>query len=210
MTSKILLIRPVLWLFRLTCSGFLQGPGPITRQPGGGLLTLDGIFVTKTMIHLIHSDEEEGEDEEPNDDDVHEQSAYGRKSLGWTRKFRKLFPYETARRSVMDLGLRSKEEWDEYVSDGKPQHGPYLPNNPDEMYVEEWESWGEFLGLIRPYNETRSIVRDVLRLRDMVEYEEFVDSNRQRAEGLRIPAKPREFYKNNGWATDEHFFGQDE
>lgn len=131
---------------------------------------------------------------------------YGNKSMAWTNRFRRLFPYETARRAVMDLGLRSKEEWDEYVSDGKPQHGPYLPNHPDEMYAEEWESWEDFLGLIRPYNETRAIVRDVLRIKSMEEYEDFVESHRTRAEGLRIPAMPRKVYKDHGWISDEHFF----
>lgn len=145
--------------------------------------------------------------EEMGDDEC--DKPYGSKSMAWSNRFRRLFPYETARRSVMDLGLRSKEEWDEYVADGKPQHGPYLPNRPDEMYAEEWESWEEFLGLIRPYNETRSIVRHILQLKSIEEYESFVESHRTRAEGLRIPAMPSIVYKDQGWTTDEDFFGGD-
>jgi hypothetical protein len=189
---------------------------------------------TATVLHFAHdhdSDEQEGEcqdsdndsddiiDDDDDDDDDDDESTsttavvrpYGRKSLAWTNKFRTLFPYETARRSVMDLGLRCQDEWDEYVADGKPQHGPYLPNRPDEMYAIEWESWEEFLGLIRPYHETRYMVRQVLRLSNMDEYESFVESNRPRAEGLRIPAQPRQYYQHLGsWQSDEHFFGPDE
>jgi hypothetical protein len=158
--------------------------------------------------------EDDGDDDIDDDDDepsAATKTAYGRKSLAWTNKFRTLFPYETARRSVMDLGLRNKDEWDEYVADGKPYHGPYLPNHPDQMYADEWESWDEFLGIIRPYDETRRIVQQVLRLRNMDEYESFIESNRPRAEGLRIPAQPRLCYQYHGtWRSDAHFFGPEE
>jgi hypothetical protein len=156
------------------------------------------------------NDDGEGDDIDDDNDEA-TNTAYGRKSLAWTNKFRTLFPYETARRSVMDLGLRNKDEWDEYVADGKPYHGPYLPNYPDQMYAAEWESWDEFLGIIRSYDETRQIVQQVLRLRNMDEYNSFVESDRPRAEGLRIPAQPRLCYQYHGtWRSDAHFFGPEE
>jgi hypothetical protein len=189
------------------------------------LLPANELFLAKkttaTVLHFAHADHDKSDDEEEcqdadkDSDDIDDEPttavAYGRKSLAWTNKFRTLFPYDTARRSVMDLGLRCKEEWDEYVADGKPQHGPYLPNRPEEMYAVEWESWEEFLGLIRPYHETQYMVRQVLRLPNMDEYVAFVESNRPRAEGLRIPAQPRQYYQNLGsWQSDDHFFGPDE
>jgi hypothetical protein len=58
----------------------------------------------------------------------------------------------------MSLGLCSKEEWDECLAEGNVHHGPYLPNNPDEMYQTEWISWDDFLGVIHPYEETRQII----------------------------------------------------
>lgn len=147
------------------------------------------------------------DDEDDDEDEV--QQPYGNRSLGWTKRYRHFISYEKARRSVMDLGLRSKEDWDEYVADGKPFHGPYLPNHPDQMFEHEWISWDEFLGLTRPHDETRDIVQSVLKLKDMDEYVEFVAADTKRARGLRIPAKPEIVYKNKGWISMEHFFGDE-
>jgi len=148
------------------------------------------------------------EHDEENDDDDEVQEAYRNRSLGLTKKYRSVISYEDARRSVMDLGLRSKEDWDEYVSDGKRYHGPYLPNHPDQMYALEWDSWEEFLGITRPHDETREIVQNVLKLKDMYEYVTFVAADSKRARGLRIPAKPEIVYKKRGWISMEHFFGK--
>lgn len=76
------------------------------------------------------------------------------------------------------------------------------------MYHEEWVSWDEFLGITRQYNETRDIVQNVLKLKDMTEYKAFVNTDTKRARGLRIPAKPEIVYKNKGWTSMEHFFGE--
>jgi hypothetical protein len=106
----------------------------------------------------------------------------------------------------MELGLRSKAEWDEYVEDGKVFHRSYLPNHPDEMYADEWVSWEEFLGLMRSYNDTRNIVQNVLHLLTLKEYNQFIAINPKRAEGLRIPAKPWIVYREQ-WIGEEDFFG---
>ena len=106
----------------------------------------------------------------------------------------------------MSLGLRSKEEWDEYIEEGSGEHGAYLLNRPDEMYREDWISWEEFLGAPRPYEDVRNLVRNVLKLRSMEEYREFVTSDTTRASGLRIPARPEIVYKDKGWIDDENFF----
>jgi hypothetical protein len=90
----------------------------------------------------------------------------------------------------MRLGLHFKAEWDEYQEDGEAafEHGPYLPSRPDLMYPDEWVSWEDFLGIMRPYNEARDLVR-TLGIHSLEEYEEFVRADTRRAEGLRIPAK---------------------
>lgn len=134
-------------------------------------------------------------------------TSYGSRSLYWAQKFRKLFPYETARTSVMELGLRSKAEWDEYVENGKEFHGPYLPNHPDQMYVDDWVSWDEFLGLRRSYNETKGLAR-MLGLSSLCEYQEFVRADSKRAEGLRIPLKPEIVYSDD-WVSEDHFFSME-
>ena len=142
-----------------------------------------------------------------NDDDEEIEKPYGNRSLAWTQKYRKLLPYEYARATAMNLGLRSKDEWDEYLADGKVYHGPYLPSRPDEMYVEDWVSWDEFLGIMRAYDDTKRVVQNVLQLKNMAEYKKFVEADPKRAEGLRIPAVPMLVYKDSGWTTYEDFFG---
>jgi hypothetical protein len=145
-------------------------------------------------------DDEDFDDESP--------KAYGKRSLSWTQRYRKLLPYEYARRTAMNLGLRSKDDWEEYLQDGKVYHGPYLPSRPDEMYAEDWVSWDEFLGIMRGYDDTRRIVQQVLQLRTMREYEAFVLTDAKRAEGLRIPARPDIVYKDRGWISENHFFNR--
>ena len=141
-----------------------------------------------------------------NEEEEEEEIAYGNRSLSWTQRYRNLFPYESARKSVIELGLRSKFEWDEYIENGKEFHGPYLPNHPDEMYRDDWESWDEWLGIMRDYDDCRRMVR-FLQLEGFQDYKEFVRTNRNRAEGLRIPAQPDLYYKDKGWVSFEHFFG---
>jgi hypothetical protein len=141
------------------------------------------------------------------DDEEGAIAAYGSRSLHWTNKYRKLFPYDRSRQIAVNLGLRSKEEWEEYMQDGGDNHGPYLPSRPEEMYLDEWVSWEEFLGVMRPCDETRDIVQSVLQLNSMSEYRAFVLADSQRAAGLRIPARPDLLYRDKGWQDDEHFFG---
>ena len=134
-------------------------------------------------------------------------SPYRRRSLAWTNRYRTLIPYEAARARAFSLGLRSKTEWDEYQEEGKSyEHGPYLPTRPDLMYPDDWVSWDDFLGIMRPYEEARDLVR-TLGIQNFEEYEHFVSADRKRAEGLRIPAKPHIVYKEKGWISFEAFFG---
>ena len=158
----------------------------------------------RTLVPLFSS-ENDGDEEE---DEIC-QKAYGNRSLAWTNRYRKLLPYEASRRRAMDLGLSSKEEWDDYretygTSGG---FGPYLISRPDEMYVDDWISWDEFLGVMRSYSDAQQIVRNVLQFRRKQEYVSFVKEDPQRAAGLRIPAKPDIVYKHNGWQGWDVFLG---
>ncbi|KAL7461714.1 hypothetical protein ACHAXS_002128, partial [Conticribra weissflogii] len=145
------------------------------------------------------------------DEDEEEETAYRNRSLAWTKRCRTLLPYDQARRSVIRLGLRSKEEWDEYVSNGKPSHGAYLPSQPDKMYASDWTSWEDFLGIMRTYDDARDMVQNVLRLRSREEYDMFVKMDPARAEGLRLPWRPEIVYgEGKGWRGDEYFFGDGE
>lgn len=145
-----------------------------------------------------------------NDDtakDEDDPQPYRNRSLTWSNRFRKLIPYETARKQVIAMGFFSKEDWDEYVADGKKYHGPYLASHPDEMYADDWVSWEEFLGLRRNYDDCRHVVQNVLKLQTLEEYTAFVKTDAKRAEYLRIPLKPQIVYKKKGWISCDHFFG---
>jgi hypothetical protein len=85
------------------------------------------------------------------------------------------------------------------------QLGQYVPSYPDEMYEPEWDSWEEWLGLMRSYEETQSLARNVLHLKSLDDYILFVRSNPKRAEGLRIPVRPDLFYKME-WTGEAAFF----
>ena len=154
---------------------------------------------SNTNDSLSHNDDDDEDDSE----DSLEEKPYGNRSLAWTRRYRKLIPYSVARQQAIALGYRSKADWDEKIS-----HGKYLINRPDEMYADEWDSWEEFLGLMRTYEETKHLVQYVLRLRDMEDYQNFIQSDVKRAEGLRIPAKPEVVYRDKGWVSMEDFFGE--
>ena len=153
--------------------------------------------------------EQPSHDNEGEDDDDDEVTAYKNRSVAWTRRYRKLIPYEKARARAMSLGLRSPDEWDDFLQDGKSyQHGPYLPSRPDLMYADDWVSWDEFLGIMRPYEDARSVVQ-MIGLRNETQYRKFVMDDPKRAEGLRIPAKPEIVYRNKGWISHSHFLGKE-
>jgi hypothetical protein len=100
-------------------------------------------------VFTAHLSAGSSDNEDSDNDDEFDQTANGNRSLAWTNKYRKLLPYEYARAEAMNLGLRCREEWDEYLADGEFCHGPYLPSRPDEMYKEDWVSWEDFLGIAR-------------------------------------------------------------
>jgi hypothetical protein len=149
----------------------------------------------------------DGDDSDDYDEEDEGKTAYGNRSLFWTNNYRKLLPYEHARHTAMQLGLRSKEEWDDSLADGEFHHGPYLPSRPDEMYADDWVSWEEFLGICRTYEESRELVITVLKFSSMEDYTAFIEADSRRAAGLRIPYKPEIIYRDTGWISEQHFLG---
>jgi hypothetical protein len=161
-------------------------------------------FAPDRRVFTAHLSAESSDNEDIDDEFI--EMAYGNRSLAWTNKYRKLFPYEYARTMATNLGLRCREEWDEYLADGKV-YGAYLPSRPDEMYKDDWVSWEEFLGIMRDYGDTQHIVQNVLQLPNIDEYTRFVKADPKRALGLRIPAMPHIVYKDKGWDSFDSFFG---
>ena len=166
------------------------------------------IAATTTLTTMSMSEEELDDDtdiDDDDDDDDIEIKPYGSRSLAWTKRYRRLNPYEKVRQRVLRFGHRSKADWDDAVSSG--QLGQYVPSYPDQMYEPEWISWEEFLGLTRSYDETRNIAVNVLGLKTLDAYIMFVRSNSKRAEGLRIPVRPDLYYKDE-WIDESTFFNK--
>ena len=125
------------------------------------------LTISPILLQAINSNDDvdldenyEEEDEDYDDDDDIEIKPYGSRSLAWTKRYRRLNPYEKVRNRVLQFGHRSKDDWDDACSSG--QLGQYVPLRPDEMYAPEWISWDEFLGVTRSYNDTRNIAVNVL------------------------------------------------
>ncbi|KAK3234836.1 hypothetical protein CYMTET_54925 [Cymbomonas tetramitiformis] len=103
------------------------------------------------------------------------------------------------------LNFDTKDEWDEWVDEGKrsPFLGPYVPSDPEAMYAEEWTSWDDFLGVFLPFEEAREYARG-LNINSMKQWFYL------KTEGIlpnRVPQRPNYSYKNSGWISWEDWFG---
>jgi hypothetical protein len=139
------------------------------------------------------------------DEDISGVIPYQNRTLAWTKRYRMLVPYESARLTAMRLGLRSKDDWDDIREFGRAFHGAHLVSRPDIMYAKEWISWDEFLGVMRPYREAKAMIQS-LGIESMEQYIAFVKEDIKRAESLRIPAKPKIYYRDKGWQGGAAFF----
>jgi len=170
------------------------------------------VIEPRTILHSTHCDRNDEVESSDSDEEEEEAAAaeeedppqrpYKNRSLFWTNNFRTLIPYDKARSMAIGLGVATKEEYQFY------RKGPYMICDPEEMYYNDWVGWDEFLGVMRPYDETKEIVQKILRLRDMDAYVSFVKDHTKRASGLRIPAKPDVYYKRSKeWKSFDDFFG---
>jgi hypothetical protein len=174
--------------------------------PKGKIVRWESLLFSTPSANGSPDDRDDNVEDNVDDDDDDEDGdiqPYGSRSLAWTKRYRKLIPYEKCRQRVIRFGHRNKADWDEAVSSGLL--GAYVPARPDEMYAPEWVSWEEWLGLMRSYEETRHLAVNVLGLGSLDEYIIFVRQNPKRAEGLRIPVRPDVKYKEE-WASEEDFF----
>lgn len=195
----LLLMLQVAWSFIASTSSFITSSCRIQSLKAFRFIKSNCYAIGKDISH------EDDEDNIKDDDDYDDPKIrpYRNRSLAWTLRYRKLNPYITARARVINFGMRSKEDWDEAMSSG--QLGQYVPCYPDEMYASEWISWEEWLGLMRTYNETKNLAKNVLGLKCLDDYLLFVMGNSKRAEGLRIPVRPDLYYKDE-WIDEQCFF----
>jgi protein tyrosine phosphatase len=145
------------------------------------------------------------DDDDDDDDESDAQLPYRNRSLAWSNRYRNLIPYDQVRTKVIAMGFYSKDDWDEFISDGK--NGPYIPSHPDQMYATDWTGWDDFLGLIRDHDDASHIVQHILKLHTLEDYTRFIQDNAKRAEHLRIPLQPHIVYRGKGWISYDHFFG---
>ncbi|CAJ1462197.1 unnamed protein product [Effrenium voratum] len=133
-------------------------------------------------------------------------SSYGQRPR-WRQRYRRVLPFDEARRCVQAIGFASREEWDEWVAEGKksPFLGPYVPSDPEAMYAEEWQGWGDFLGVLLPYQEARLVSR-LLGLKSQEQWYAFVQADAVRLRALRLPALPSIVYKEE-WQGYEDWLG---
>ena len=120
-------------------------------------------------------------------------------------------PFEEARRFVWGLGLKSKEEWEEWSSkSGKRPHD--IPSHPEEVYKDKgWLSYGDFLGFKegyvagewRTFEEARDYARS-LEFESQKEWHEWCKSNQKPRD---IPSTPHHVYKEEGWLSWGDFLG---
>jgi hypothetical protein len=120
--------------------------------------------------------------------------------------------FESARKFVQKLGLKSGKYWREYVkSSNKPDD---IPSAPWSKYEKEWEGMGDWLGTKRmadqhkKYRSFNDAVKYVcsLNLKSQKEWQKYCKSGNKPDD---IPSIPNRTYKNKGWITWGDWLGTD-
>lgn len=111
-------------------------------------------------------------------------------------KGRRYKSFADAKKFVHNLGLRSQSEWRNYCASGKTD----IPSNPQQVYSDDWMSWGDWLGTgtvadqyreYRPFGAAREFVRK-LGLKNVEDWKKYCRSKRKPED---IPTKPYRSYK---------------
>jgi hypothetical protein len=107
-------------------------------------------------------------------------------------------PYDEAREFIRSLGLKSRQDWNDYCKSGnKPQD---IPSAPHWMYKKNWKGYGDWIGTgtiaahmrkYRSFEEARNFVIK-LRLKNEHEWRKYLKSGKKPDD---IPADPRIVYK---------------
>jgi hypothetical protein len=120
--------------------------------------------------------------------------------------------FTDARKFVRELKISSQTEWqNKYCkSDNKPDD---IPANVRHIYIEEWTSWGDFLGTgniapkdrkFRSFLDARKFVRK-LKLKNREDWKKYLKVNSFPSD---IPKDPTKSYKKN-WTSWGDFLGSE-
>ena len=118
-------------------------------------------------------------------------------------------PYEELKKILIDQGLKSIKDYHLLREKNKGMfNGWKIPSNPN-IYYDEWEGWGVFLGKKPPlpftsYEELKKIVRDQ-GLKSIKDYHLLREKNKGMFNGWRMPSNPDKHYKE--WTNWNEFFG---
>ena len=104
-----------------------------------------------------------------------------------------------AKNFVRKLGLKSTNEWKEYVKSGKKPDD--IPSNSDLVYKNKgWISWGDWLGtgtiathkrVYKPFSEAKKFAHS-LKLRKQHDWTQFCKTGKKPDD---IPSDPQKVYK---------------
>jgi len=116
--------------------------------------------------------------------------------------------FTDAKKFVQKLGLKTRDEWNEYCKSGKKPD--YFPGRPSGVYKDEWNGWADFLGTknfrnkqFLSFEKARTYVQK-LGLKTLSEWEMFSKSGKLHDE---VPLNPQYIYKNKGWNGWGDFLG---
>ena len=102
----------------------------------------------------------------------------------------KMRSFEKAREYTRSLGLKGKNEWQEYAKSGKRPAD--IPSTPHKTYKLQWKNWADWLGTEwRRFEEAGEFVHG-LGLKNQDEWLEYTKSGEKADD---IPAYPNAVYK---------------
>ena len=154
----------------------------------------------------------------PDDMPTNPRRSYGDDWIGWGEflgtgniapKDMQFRSYDSAKRFVQSLGLKSRTEWNVYYKSGKKPDD--IPTNPSSSYKKEWKSWGDFLGTgniannygdYRSFNSAKKFVQS-LKLKTQREWELYCKSGKK---PKNIPIHSNSSYKKE-WKSWGDFLG---
>jgi len=157
----------------------------------------------------------------PEDIPVYPNSAYKNKWTNWEdwlgtdgkyTKNKKFRSFESSRKFVQTLNIRSKNKYNQYVKSEKfPKD---IPRYPNEIYTNKWINWGDWLGheriadqlkQYRDFESARKFVRK-LGLKSQSEWREYYKSGNKPDD---IPANAYNSYRDKGWINWGDWLGHE-
>jgi len=113
--------------------------------------------------------------------------------------------YDLAIKIIKKQNIKNIKEWRKYCSSGKKPNN--IPSVPFKIYKNKgWVDWHHWLGKKKyflNYNEAIKYVRK-LKIKNTKEWGKYCKSNKKPYD---IPSCPRIVYRNRGWKSSYHWFG---